>query len=106
VVLIKVTETHKWHISGSIVDAHPSIPHVDSEKYFRERAEARAKATSKSEEELQSKTEVRIIEEKVLLKVRPEQFVLHLLGMLLVMLGTYATLKALNTQTSSSTLGL
>lgn len=31
------------------------------------------------------------------MKARPEQFVLHLLGMLLVILGTYATLRALST---------
>jgi hypothetical protein len=42
VVKVKVTETHKWHISGHITDASPSIPHpVSDEQYFREREEKR-----------------------------------------------------------------
>ena len=36
VVKIKVTETHKWHISGHIIDANPTIPHVEAAAYFAE----------------------------------------------------------------------
>jgi hypothetical protein len=36
-----VTFSHKWHISGHIVDAHPVIPHIPADVYFKECAEKR-----------------------------------------------------------------
>lgn len=43
VVEVKVTETHKWHVTGHIVNASPKIPHVDSATYFAEKQKEREK---------------------------------------------------------------
>jgi hypothetical protein len=103
VVQIKVTETHKWHISGEITDANPKVPHVDSQRYFEECAKKRKQQREQADEgQIEKKVEYKIIEEKVLMKVRPDQFIIHLLGMLLLALGTYATLKALSGRASVS----
>ncbi len=40
VIEIKVTETHKWHISGHVTNASPVIPHplnISTEEYFAQK---------------------------------------------------------------------
>jgi len=94
VVLVKVTETHKWHVSGYVIDVSPKVPHVDAAVYFAEREKRRKdEALLEAPEATGPKTEIRVIEEKVLMKVAPEHFTLHLLGMLLLALGVYSLLR-------------
>jgi hypothetical protein len=108
VVLLKVTETHKWHISGHILNANPKIPHVDSEKYFADCAAKRAQAAQASQDPSSTggpSVEYKLIEDKVLLKATTEQFALHLIGMLLLALGVYAALKGILGGSSEDSVG-
>jgi hypothetical protein len=49
VVKVKVTETHKWHITGHITDANPEILHVDSAQYFAECEKKRQEREAESD---------------------------------------------------------
>jgi hypothetical protein len=64
VVKIKVTETHKWHISGHIIDANPTVPHVEASEYFAECERVRRERAIE-EGEAKPEVQVKVIEEKV-----------------------------------------
>lgn len=68
VVKIKVTETHKWHITGHIIDANPVIPHVEATSYFAE-CERNRREKAEQEGEIKQKVEVQVVEEKIKIKV-------------------------------------
>jgi hypothetical protein len=95
VVLVRVTETHKWHISGRVINASPQVPHVDSAAYFKERERKRKEEQQETRDPV-PEVEYKIIEEKVLMKASPVHFALHLFGMVLLALGVYGILKAVN----------
>lgn len=67
VVEVRVTETHKWHVSGEITNAMPKVPHVEASVYFEEKAKARKEV--KEEETVKERVEVKIVEERVTMKV-------------------------------------
>jgi hypothetical protein len=94
VVKIKVTETHKWHISGHIIDANPNIPHVEASTYFAECERVRRERAEEEGEEL-NKVEVKVIEEKVKIKVPTSQVIIHLAGMAVLTAGVFVTLKGI-----------
>jgi hypothetical protein len=95
VVLIKVTETHKWHISGHIIDANPAVPHVDASTYFAECERIRREnAAEAAPEDSQPEVKV-IIEERVKVKVPTSQLLMHLAGMAALTAGVYVTLKGI-----------
>eukprot|EP01016_Furgasonia_blochmanni_P017146 TRINITY_DN2002_c0_g2_i4.p1 TRINITY_DN2002_c0_g2~~TRINITY_DN2002_c0_g2_i4.p1 ORF type:complete len:351 (+),score=73.84 TRINITY_DN2002_c0_g2_i4:968-2020(+) len=48
-VRVKITEAHKWHITGDIVDRNPSVEHV-SEDYFESKSNGGAQTKANSEE--------------------------------------------------------
>jgi hypothetical protein len=99
VVRIRVTETHKWHVTGNLIDVSPKIPHEDVGVYFPRKAKewAAKNAASGLEEPAKPQAEVRIVEERIRVKAPgKDQFILHLLGMLLLSIGVYALLKGLN----------
>jgi len=91
VVEIKVTETHKWHISGYITNATPKVPHPASNAaYFAEREAQRLKVRGENEV---SKTQVNVKEERVKVPITNTQVFTHLLGMAALTAGVFLTLR-------------
>ena len=78
-VKIKVTDTHKWHISGHVIDLAPEPVKVDTD-YFTKLDEARKEALLK---ELAPPVKV------------TKDHMTHLTGMALVSLATYLLLEVL-----------
>lgn len=102
VLLIKVTETHKWHVSGHILDASPKIPHADPTTYFPAKKKEWAAKKQQAGEDI-AKAKVRVIEERIkVIGPSQDQFLLHLIGMLLLSLGVYSLLKGLSHQSLSA----
>jgi hypothetical protein len=65
VIEVKVTETHKWHISGHITNANPKVPHPASNAaYFAERENQRVKERAEASKGTQQPP-VKVREEKV-----------------------------------------
>ena len=65
VIEVKVTETHKWHISGHIINANPKVPHPASNAaYFAERENQRLREKAEASKSIQQST-VKVREEKV-----------------------------------------
>jgi len=116
-VRIKVTETHKWHISGHVIDASPA-PVTVSEDYFEKLdAERKERLRKELQQDLaeQKKKELLVLQQKVgggdddkeieaepshceceLAQSRPEAlYYIHLLGMLMVTIGVFSLLNSL-----------
>lgn len=93
VVEVKITETHKWHISGYITNATPHIPHpVSNAVYFAEKEAKRAKERAEADKASQQ-TVVKVKEERVKVPVTNSQLFTHLAGMAALTVGVFLTLR-------------
>lgn len=110
-VKIKVTGTHKWHISGYIIDACPKPVEVSAdyfEKLDRERKEKLRKElqddlAAQKRKELERKL---LMEQQTLAATKPDQtkadeimrkaFMVHFAGILVMGVGVYLVLKFLD----------
>jgi hypothetical protein len=93
VIEVKITETHKWHISGFITNAAPQIPHPASNAvYFAEREAKRANERAEADK-ASKQAAVKVIEERVKVPVTNTQLFTHLAGMAALTVGVFLTLR-------------
>lgn len=96
-VKIKVTETHKWHISGYIIDAFPKLPEVPAD-YFERLEKERAEKEKQEDNShlLNAKVVIEeVIEERIMVKNSQSQVMLHFVGMVVLMIGFYGVIKGI-----------
>ena len=93
VIEVKVTETHKWHISGHITNANPKVPHPASNAaYFAERENQRVKERAEASKGTQQPA-VKVREEKVKVPITNSYLFTHLAGMAALSVGVFLTLR-------------
>jgi hypothetical protein len=94
VIEVKITETHKWHISGFITNVAPKVPHPASNvAYFAERESQRLRERAESAKATSAVLKVK--EERVKVPVTNTQLVTHLLGMAALSAGVFLTLRGI-----------
>lgn len=95
-VKIQVTETHKWHISGKIIDASPKPIEVPVDYFEKLDKERKEQLRIQLQEDLAIQKQ-REIENKKTEPVKAKEMgpnpIMHILGMAFISLGVFSFLR-------------
>jgi len=96
VIEIRVTETHKWHITGTVTNLNPVIPHIkDNLRYFEECEEERRRRKKREEEGEERGERGEVREEIVKVPITMGQVVKQIAGMAALSVGVFLTLRGI-----------
>ncbi len=97
-VKIKVTETHKWHIAGYVLETQPEIPKAPKD-YFERLEKQREKEAEEEKIKLagagkEAAGEVEEVVETIIVKTKPNEVMMHFMGIALLTIGLYILMRS------------
>ena len=97
-VKIKVTSTHKWHISGHIIDANPKPVEVGADYFEKLDFQRKEKLRKQLQDDLALQKQRELVLNKPKIEVdsgKNNELYMHLAGMSFIALGVFSLLRQL-----------